>query len=64
MAFTAPNGKRITKRNVQTWQRQVETGKRSKVEIERDELGDTTSRGKRLTRLFASELGQEGLVLR
>ena len=54
MAFTAKNGKTITKGTLGKFAKQVSTGKRSMAEIERSELGDTTGRGKTLARQFAA----------
>lgn len=56
MAFTAKNGKRVTKNDLRKWKRQIDTGIRSRIEVERTELGDLTGRGKSLTRIFATEL--------
>ena len=65
MAFTAKNGRRISIPTLRKWYKEVETGKRSKFAIERDELGITSSRGKALTRIFAKELGVDaGIRLR
>lgn len=65
MAFTARNGERISTPTLRKWEREVRTGKRTKVDIERNELGDFKSRGKALTRLFERELGIDtGIVLR
>lgn len=65
MAFTAKSGRRVATPTLRKWYRQVQNGERSKVEIERTELGEFNARGKALTRLFASELGiDSNLVLR
>ena len=65
MAFTARNGERIGTPTLRKWEREVRMGKRTKVDIERNELGVFTARGKYLTRLFESELGIDtGIVLR
>lgn len=65
MAFTAKNGRRVATPTLRKWQKEIASGKRSKVEIERAELGDLTSRGKAITRLIATELGVDtGIRLR
>ena len=57
MAFNSTrNGRRVSKRQLQTWLGQYERGDRTKVDIERQELGDFTSRGKYISRLWDSEL--------
>ena len=55
MAFTAKNGTRITKTQLKGFAKAIDQGKRSKIEIERTELGDFTGRGKSLTRIFERE---------
>jgi hypothetical protein len=54
MAVTVA-GRRISTPTLRKWRREVEQGKRTLIEIERDELG-TYGRGKTISRLFASEL--------
>ena len=54
MAVTV-NGRRISTPTLRKWAREVEQGKRTKLEIERDELG-TNGRGKTVKRLFEREL--------
>ncbi len=54
MAVTV-NGRRITTPTLRKWKREVDQGKRTKLEIERDELG-TYGRGKTVKRLFEREL--------
>lgn len=46
----------VTKRDLRKWLTQWEKGKRSKLEIEKTELG-TNGRGKTITRLWESRLG-------
>lgn len=47
----------ITKRDLRKYLNQWEKGKRSKSEIERTEFGNTTARGKFISRLWSSRLG-------
>lgn len=54
---TTRTARRVGKNQLRGWYRSFERGERSKVEIERTELGDFTSRGKYISRLWASELG-------
>ena len=64
-AFVSRNGRRITARQLKVWRKQYDAGKRSKVEIERTELSDFNSRGKAISRLWASQLNLDtNLVLR
>lgn len=58
---TTRNARRVSKTQLRGWYNAFQRGERSKVEIERTELGDTTSRGKYITRLWAQELGIRGL---
>lgn len=46
----------VTKRDLRKWLNQWQKGKRSKLEIEKTELG-TNGRGKTVTRLWESQLG-------
>jgi hypothetical protein len=66
MAVMVSNsGRSFTTRQLKAWRKQYEAGKRSKVDIERVELGDFTSRGKAITRLWAVKLNRDSnLVLR
>lgn len=56
---TTPNKTQLRK-----WLRQYETGKRSKVEIERAELGNTTARGKVISRMWRDRLDVETVAPR
>ena len=59
MAFTSTrNDRRVSVTQLRSWYNQFDRGERTKVDIERTELGDFTSRGKYITRLWDSELGQ------
>lgn len=54
---------KVRKQTLRKWLREYETGKRSKLEIERDELG-TSGRGKTVTRLWQRELGVDTTTAR
>ena len=47
----------VNKNTLRRWLREFERGERSKVEIERAELGNTTARGKVISRMWRQRLG-------
>lgn len=49
----------VNKNTLRRWLREFERGERSKVEIERAELGNTTARGKVISRMWRQRLGVE-----